>query len=74
MYLIARYVLHALVVLGLALPDAAQGDYGFLWWAHGCRGKVVRKLRAGGVEVIQYEWPVGVATVKGDVLVKWKPS
>lgn len=40
----------------------------------GCRGKVVRKLRAGGVEVIQYEWPVGVATVKGDVLVKWKPS
>ncbi len=40
----------------------------------GCRGKVIRKLKAGGVDVVQYEWPVGVATVKDDVLVKWKPS
>ena len=40
----------------------------------GSRGVIVNRLMAGGEEVIQYRWETGVATVKSEVVVKWKPS
>ena len=40
----------------------------------GGRGVIVNRLTAGGEEVVQYGWETGVATVKSDVVVKWKPS
>lgn len=39
----------------------------------GGRGVIVNRLMAGDEEVIQYRWETGVATVKSDVVVKWKP-
>lgn len=40
----------------------------------GGRGVIVNRLMAGDEEVIQYRWETGVATVKSDIVVKWKPS
>ncbi len=40
----------------------------------GGKGMIENRLSAGDEEVIQYGWASGVATAKGDVVVKWKPS
>lgn len=54
------------VAEGMALSDLEE--------EMGGPGVIVNKLTAGGVEVVRYRWGAGDATVKGDVLVKWKPS
>jgi hypothetical protein len=40
----------------------------------GGMGIIENRLSAGADEVIQYGWASGTATVKGDVVVKWKPA
>jgi hypothetical protein len=37
-------------------------------------GVIVNRLNAGSDEVVQYGWGAGVATVKGGLVVKWKPT
>ncbi|MBL7647035.1 MAG: DUF2330 domain-containing protein [Candidatus Hydrogenedentes bacterium] len=40
----------------------------------GGMGIIENRLSAGAEEVVQYGWASGTATVKGDVVVKWKPT
>jgi hypothetical protein len=40
----------------------------------GGMGIIENRLSAGAEEVVQYGWASGTATVKGDVVVKWKPA
>ncbi len=60
MYPIIRHFFCALVVLAVALPVAAQGDYGFLWWAHGWRGTSPEGARVVCVQTNHYGFALDV--------------
>lgn len=49
-----------LLSLLLALPAAAQGDYGFLWWAHGWRGASPEGARVLCVQTNHYGLAIDV--------------
>jgi hypothetical protein len=54
-------------------PQVAEGmNLSALEIAMAAPGEEVHKMLAAGEKVVQYRWNTGVATVKGDVVVKWK--
>ncbi len=51
---ISRVLIPVSLIVVLGLPAFAQGDYGFLWWAHGWRGKSPEGARVVCVQTNHY--------------------